>query len=147
MASKPKLKKRSGKEPVRSGSDHAKKSILDEFRDQDWKAVVLYVEGYKLDDIEVFTEVKRETFREKLMKVFRNNLWDDMETIAVRKYEGEVERGQFADLFNECFEENRGQPAFRRAGELRARKWLQKSQEETQDLLFRATLLKPSKSS
>lgn len=145
MASKPKLKKRSGKEPVQSGSDHAKKSILDEFRDQDWKAVVLYVKGYKLDDIEELTEVKRETFRKKLMKVFQNGIWDEMETIAVRKYRGQVKRGEFAELFNECSEEDSGEPAFRRAGELRAREWLQKSPEEMRDLLFHATLLKPSK--
>lgn len=111
------------------------------FRDQDWKAVVLYVKNYKLDDIEELAEVKRETFRSKLMKVFQKGLWDEMEAMAVNKYKGQVEREEFAALFNECCEESGGEPAFRRAGELRAREWLQKSQEETQDLLLRAALL------
>jgi hypothetical protein len=147
MELKPKSKRRIGRGPVQGGPDDAKTSILDGFRDQDWKAVVLYVKGYKLDDIEVLTEVKRETFRKKLMKVFQNELWDEMKSMAVRKYKGHVELKEFADLFDECCEEARGEPAFRRVGELRAREWLQKSQEEMVDLLLSASLLKPSESS
>lgn len=125
--------------PVEADSNYAQKEALLALRAQDIKAIALYVLGLRLEDIEEHAELKAETFRKKVMAVFENDLWSELEDLVLSRYKKYLKRADFAPLFDECYNEAKGESAFRRAGAQRAKEWLDKSVEEIDELLLRAT--------
>ena len=102
------------------------------------KGIALYCIGLMVDDIATWCEISWEPFRNKVTRVFTNDLWDDLEDLLLKKCPA-LKREDFAELLNTCSESRTSKSAFRSAGKLCMVKWSKMTEEEKARIWSRAT--------
>lgn len=102
---------------------------LEKLRPQDLEAIELYAAGYGFSYIRQKTKVTHRTFKVRLMGIYKKNLWGDLKNCLNSKFPSLDEEG-LEKLRLELKQFSQDKMTFRRAGQIRAKEWRERTWEK-----------------
>jgi hypothetical protein len=103
---------------------------LDKLRPEDHEAIKLAELRYPWAVVHEQTEIKPQTVKKKLTKIWANRLWSELKTRLLKEF-AELDEENFKWLEEVLYAEAHGERAFRRMGQMISEEWRGRTWEKT----------------
>lgn len=103
--------------PVPMNAEMMRLRPIDKLRLQDRKAIQFNLLGCPWADIQVHTGVKQRTVKKKLREIFKNGLFGELQARLLEEFSN-LDEDNFVALQKTLEADAKGEPAFRRAGQV-----------------------------